>query len=257
MKHIKFLIAVGCLTIIAVFAGGVVSADIAIAPLTRTIQVVPGKTESVIYKLANQGEEAVSIEINARTWFSLPENAGLGIEQWLKPEADKLTLAPNQERELKFKVSVPKTAKGELAGMIYFTPERQTDQTIGTSYGVSLYVFVKGTEIVKPEIGEVSINKREDKFYLTVTIENKGNVHFRPKVNAAVKTGEDFKEDVILPFGKPIFGGQSHIFVEELKGKLPEEGSCVIDVFCNYGNSPDTIIKKTVSLDLTEVKKEE
>lgn len=256
MRHIKFLTVFGCLVMISLFLCNVASADIAIAPLTKTVQVAQGGTKSVIFKVANTADEPVNINISARTWFNLPENADIKIGQWLKLGADKITLAPKQEKGLKFEIVVPKKAKGELAGMIYFAPERKKGQTLGTSYGVSLYVFVKGTEVVKPEIGNVAISKREDLSYLAVTIENKGNVHFRPKVSAVVKAEKEFKEDIILPFGKPIFGGQSYTFLGELKGKLPESGNCTVDVSCNYGDSEDTILKKSVTLNLGKANEE-
>ena len=138
--------------------------------------------------------------------------------------------------------------------MIYFTPTRREGQTLGTSYGVSLYVFVKGTEKVEPAIGNVSMSKREGIYYLAVSILNKGNVHIRPKVKAVVKVGKDFEESIEMPFGKPIFGGRNYTFFNNLSKQLPKTGICNIDVICNYGDSEDTIIKKSTSIDIDKIK---
>ena len=230
------------------------SADIAVGPLTKTIQVAPGRSKTVVYKVANHGKEPIVLTISARTWFALPENKDIEISDWLNLKTKKVRLSPGRTKRLRFRVKVPKNAVGELAGMIYFTPERKAAQMLGTSYGVSLYVFVKGTEKIEPAIGDVLISKREEKSYLAVTIENKGNVHFRPKVNATAKVGEKFKEDLELPFGKPIFGGQKYTFVGKFEGKLPEIGTCLVDVLCNYGKGKGAILKKSVSLNLGEIK---
>ncbi|NQT90694.1 MAG: hypothetical protein HQ558_05520 [Candidatus Omnitrophica bacterium] len=236
-----------------VFVAGIASADIAIGPLTKTIQVSPGEDASVTYKVSNKGDKPVTIDISARTWFSLPENMSIELDQWLKLKKKELTLAPGKEKRFKAQVSVPKNAKGELAAMIYITPKRAKTQTLGTSYGVSLYVFVKGTEQVAPAIGNAMITEREGISYLAVPIENKGNVHFRPRVNATVKVGE-FKESIKLPFGKPIFGGKTHVFVGRFEKALPKEGICDIEVFCNYGNTKESVIKKDFKIDLKGVK---
>jgi hypothetical protein len=231
-----------------------VSVGMAIAPLTKTIQIAPGKSEIVTYRVYNEWSKPVELEISAKTWFSLPENANIAIEQWLKPEVNKLILGPKQEKKLKVKIEVPKDATGELAGMIYFSPKREKEQTLGTSYGVSLYVFVKGTERVEPALGDVLVSREGANSFLAVTIINKGNVHFRPRVYAIVTTDTGFKEEMALPFGKPIFGGQTKVFVEKVKGQLPQTGVCTVDLFCDYEGSKDTMLKKTATINLGAIK---
>ena len=254
MNNMRLLKALGCAVIVSFLLSAAALADIAVGPLTKTIEAAPGGAQTLIYKVANNADKPVNINVSAKTWFSLPENAAIDIGQWLKLGVEKLTLAPKEEKELKFEVVVPKQAKGELASMIYFTPEREEGQMLGTSYGVSLYVFVKGTEVVNPQIGAVSLSKKDGIFYIAVTIENKGNVHFRPRVNAIIKIGKDIKENIVLPFGKPIFGGQDYNFVQKIEKQLPSEGDCEIEILCNYGNSADTIIKKSQAFNLGEVK---
>ena len=251
MRYVKFLIATW---IMVLFFCGVSIAEIAIGPLTKTVQVAAGKSATVAYKVANKGKEAVNITISGKNWFVLAENADIPIEEWLSFKADKVTLAPKQEKDIKFTVTVPKRAKGELAAMIYFTPEKKEAETIGTSYGVSLYAFVKGTEKVEVEIALASINKSGGDYYLSAQIRNNGNVHFRPKVSAVVKAGEAFEENVVFPFGKPIYGRQSFTFMQLIRGRLPDKGICTVEVSCNYGDSEDTIVKKTFTLKLEDVK---
>ena len=230
------------------------AAEIAIGPLTKTIQLAPGENSSVVYKVANQGEESVVVNVGARTWFRLPDNSGIEIGDWLDLGSDKIKLDAGQEKDLKFKVSIPKEAVGELAAMIYFAPERTKEQTIGTSYGASFYVFIKGTEDISPEISRVSIDNRNNKSYLAVTMKNNGNVHFRPKISATVRLGKDLIETIELPFGKPIFGGQDYTFAKELSKQLPEKGICTVEVSCNYADSDNTVLNKTVNIDLGKSK---
>jgi hypothetical protein len=229
-------------------------AEVALGPMTKTIQLSAGSSEAVEYKLYNSGEEPVTVEISARTWFRLPENQDIEVSDWLDIKTDKITLEPKHEHTLNFVVDVPKQAVGELAAMIYFTPEQEESQMLKTSYGASLYVFVKGTEIVEPRIGEVIISKRDETYYIAVAIENKGNVHFRPKVKADITSGE-FKETVVLPFGKPIFGGQDYVFAEKIIKQLPKDAVFDVDVTCNYGDIEDTIVKKQLSISAGDIEK--
>lgn len=224
-------------------------ASLAVSPLRQTVQVQAGAEQIVVYKVANKSNEAMELNINARTWFNLPENTDIGVEDWLSLGIDSIVLAPNEEKTLNFKIAPPKQAVGELTAMIYFAQKRIEGQMLGTSYGVSLYVFIKGTEKVALEIGDVLLSKRDGKNYIAITIKNNGNVHFRPQVSAKISAG-DFKKAIELPFGKPIFGGKDYTFVGIFEDELPSKGKAVIKVECNYANSSDTIIKKKVEVEL-------
>ncbi len=254
MKKLLVLFIISCFAFVAFI--GEASADIAVGPLTKTIQVPPEGAQTVEYKVSNAGKEPITVNISARTWFTLPENKDIKISDWLDLGAQSVRLSPGEIEKLKFKVKVPKNAKGELAAMIYFAPERGEKQTLGTSYGVSLYVFVKGTERVKPEINNVTVQKKDGEFYLTVTIENDGNVHIRPVVKASIKAPGDIKEVIELPFGKPIFGGGKHTFFTKLKSKLPEQGNCEADITCEYGKGEEAVLNKSFNIDLAAVKEE-
>jgi len=257
MKLIRSAIFFSLLIMLPIAVCSQVFAEIAIGPLTKTVQIAPGDSKTVAYKVANRGDEQVALNITAKTWFTLPGNADIGIDDWLDIGKAKINLAPGAERDLEFKVNVPKQATGELAAMIYFTPERKEEQNIGTSYGVSLYIFIKGTEVIDPAIDAVSIDKNNDKAYLAVTIKNNGNVHFRPKISAVIKVGKDFKEKIDFPFGKPIYGGTKYTFTREILAELSKTGMCTIEVSCNYADSKDTVLNKVVDIDLSEVKDQE
>ena len=254
MKVIRLSIFFSFLMVISMFVCSSVLAEIAVGPLTKTTQLKAGESSAVVYKVANRGEEPVTLNISARTWFRLEENSGIEIGDWLDIGSNKIELPAGKEKELKFKVNVPEQAVGELAAMIYFAPERKKEQTIGTSYGASLYVFIKGTEDIAPEISRISIDRRGDRSYLAVTIKNNGNVHFRPKINATVRLGKDLQETIELPFGKPIFGGQDYTFAKELNEQLPEKGICIVEVSCNYADNENTVLNKTVNIDLAKPK---
>lgn len=256
MKVLKSFSIIGFMAVMTLCMCGIALADIVVSPVTNTVQVSPGGRHMAEYTVANRSDKPVTVNVSARTWFSLPENSQINIEDWLNLGTPQITIGPNRKNKVEVAIDVPKEAVGELAGMIYFAPKREKDQTIGTSYGVSLYVFVQGTEVIDPQIGDISISRNGDRNYLAVKIENKGNIHFRPRISAVVTAG-DVREEVSLPFGKPIFGGQSHIFVEEIKTALPLDGSCSVDVSCNYANSADTVLSKTVTLDLSENIQEE
>ncbi|MFC1807071.1 hypothetical protein ACFL0T_01740 [Candidatus Omnitrophota bacterium] len=254
MRSKRLLAGIGVLSAALFLTSSCAIADIALAPLTRTIQLAQEESKEVIYKVANRSDQPIALDISARTWFTLPENSQIDIKDWLNLDTAALNLKPDEERDISFTVTVPKDAKGELASMIYFAPKRQEGQMIGTSYGVSLYIFIKGTEIVDPQIGDATIARNDNKTYVTVTINNKGNVHFRPVVKATVKVGDTFEEKIDLPFGKPIFGGQNFTFVKELDKELPEKGECIIEASCNYGNDEASLVEKVFTITLDSVK---
>ena len=47
-------------------------AEIALSPLTKTIQVAPGRSKIVEYTIANTGNKRVEVAISAKNWFALP-----------------------------------------------------------------------------------------------------------------------------------------------------------------------------------------
>jgi hypothetical protein len=226
-------------------------AGITVEPVRQEIKVSPGKEAQGSYFMYNVGKERTRVTVAPRDWFVLEENRGINVDSWLRISPRELDLEPGERKEVKYEVAVPARAIGELVAMISFAPQAEEESTINVVFSVSLYVMIEGTEILKGEISKVDIRRweREDSsdLRLAVLVENRGNVHLRPKGKIVIEDikGKEIKE-VELTYGWPVYPGKNRAYFGDWKGAGLKSGKYKAIATVDYG-APEEILKKIVS----------
>lgn len=246
IELVGVLISIFCLlSINSLFAG------IAVEPVRQEIKVASGGEVQGSYFVYNVGKEPTHITVAPRDWFVLEENKGLKIDSWLRITPQELDLEPGERKEVKYEVAVPAGAIGELVAMISFIPRAEEESTINVVFSVSLYVMIEGTEILKGEISKVDIRRWEREgssdLRLAVLVENRGNVHLRPKGKIVVedRKGNEIKE-IELTYGWPVYPGREHAYFGDWQGARLKSGEYKAIATVDYGD-PENILTKGIS----------
>ncbi|NTV53260.1 MAG: hypothetical protein HGA76_09660 [Candidatus Firestonebacteria bacterium] len=194
-----------------------------ILPVSQEVQLAVGNAAEVGYVFHNDAEKKRNIEISVVEWRSYAWNRekGIKIEQWFPAENLRcLEIEPGEKKKVTFKVNVPRTARGELAGMIYFS-DTDPSQQYKIKFGVSLYIRVSGTVETDVGLSEVGGSREPDKavqgenLKFWVKVLNRGNVHLRPTISASVESREGVFE-IPFKYGTPVFPGEQVVFPGEV-----------------------------------------
>jgi len=156
------------------------------------LRTKPGQVRTGFFTLTNPGDTPVTVKVEPEDWSRGPSGTRQPVS-WLTVKPSSLTLRPGKSARVKYVIHVPKQASGELRTQVFFT----TEQALGgpgsaplrSRLGTILYVTIQGTEQVQAEIQEVHWAytastpgiAKPDRFEVTVTIVNRGNVHIVPE----------------------------------------------------------------------------
>jgi len=229
-------------------------AGITVEPVRQEIKVSAGKEAQGSYFVYNVGKEPTRVTVAPRDWFVLEENKGIKIDSWLRITPQEVDLEPGEKREVKYEVAVPTRAIGELVAMVSFVPQAEEESAINVVFSVSLYVMIEGTEILKGEISKVDIRRWEKEgssdLRLAVLVENRGNVHLRPKGKIVIedRKSKEIKE-VELTYGWPVYPGKNRAYFGDWKGASLKSGKYKAIATVDYGDT-ENILKKTVSFEV-------
>jgi len=229
-------------------------AGVTVEPVRQEIKVSPGEKAQGSYFVYNVGKERTRVNVASHDWFVLRENKGISADSWLKITPQELDLEPGERKEIKYNVAVPTRALGELVAMISFVPQAEEESAINVVFSVSLYVMIEGTEILKGEISKVDIRRWEkdgsSDLRLAVLVENRGNVHLRPKGKVLIeeRKGKEIRE-VELNYGWPVYPGKNRAYFGDWKGASLKSGKYEATATVDYGD-PENILKKTVSFEV-------
>jgi len=239
MLRRKFYLLVALLFL---YVSSVLYAGIGVNPTVTELSLAPGKTKAGTFTVTNDGDNTISVKVEVEDWVK--RGSGVGDTSWLEVKPLEFELNPGESRNVRYKVGVPEEARGELMAMVFFGSIAPAGGGIGieTRFGVSVYVTIKGTEIVEAGIEKldmVKYGKENSESYginFGVTVENKGNVHIRPKGKVILedKEGTIIKE-VDLFYGFPVFPKAKRTFPANWKEGVLSPGEYKAKVMISYG----------------------
>lgn len=186
------------------------------------------------YSVYNSGEKPVEVEVYFRDYFKLEENMDIDTKDWLYVRPKKFRLNPQEKREVKYIARVPEGAVGEVMSMIFFRAPSGPDSNVMMSFGVSLYVMIEETEVIKGEIGDIKLNKVFPSagdllpyYSVEIPVKNNGNVHLRPHIKIDLYRDKKKLKTSDVPFGWPVFPNETYRYL----GSWKEE-----DIQLDYGS---------------------
>lgn len=169
------------------------------------------------YTVYNTGDNPLDVGVYFREYFKLEENKKIAIKDWLHCRPMNFRLGPKEKKEVKYIVRGPERAVGEVMSMIFFSAPSVPGSNVRMSFGVSLYARIDGTDVVNGEINDVELKRVSvpsggfpPYYAVTVNLDNKGNVHLRPRIKADLYKGRRLVKTVDFPFGWPVFPGQKY-----------------------------------------------
>jgi len=203
-KHIT------CLSGILVFLWWSVSvtwsANLAIEPTVEQVTCAPSRTVHGRFRVTNQSDERAVIIVEPEDWLARWKVSDRPqLKDWLQVKPDKFTLGPGTSRWVKYRVRVSQDASGELMAMLFFSSQSDTDKKsplrIKTRIGVSLCVFVEGTQKYNAKIEKIEASRKGNTLSTVVVVRNLGNFHIKPKGVILITTsdGQEVAEFEVQP----------------------------------------------------------
>ncbi len=157
-----------------------------ITPTYQVLETKAGDKTSGFLTLVNNHEEVVSIQPGVREWVQTARNKKTPVEKWLKVDQEPFDLKPGESKKIRFDALVPKSAKGEMIGMLTFTTqakgeiESKEGAMITMRISVAVYVAVTGTEKIDQKVDNITVEISSNTMF-AVKVRNTGNCHTRPK----------------------------------------------------------------------------
>ncbi len=222
-----------------------------IDPLRQEFRVPVGGSQEGSYYVYNETNKDLHIKISARNWFVLEENKDIKLDSWLEFEPDELILSPGEKRELKFKAKIPDEAKGELSAMISFAPQSEEGSMLNVIFSVSLYCIIEGTDVMSANIKEVIARRQKDQLQVAVAVENKGNIHLRPRGRVIIEKGKAKIAEINLRYGWPVYPNRNEAYFGYAKWPNLKKGKYKARAFVDYGK-PDDILEKTINFEVNK-----
>lgn len=236
-------------------------AGIGVDPTVIERCVSQGGKAKGIFTVVNDGDESVQVVVQPENWPRKRE--AVDISSWLKIKPEEFKLGAKGVRKVKYKVRVPKDTEGELMSMVFFATTAPAGRAVNirTRFGVALYVTVKGTEVLEGEILDFKVKKttskeQREKFHFTALVENKGNVHFRPRGKVIIENGEGKKlDEVEIQYGWPVFPNDKRLYRANWEPEEILPGTYKTIAIFNYGDiysELDKQFERDISFEVTD-----
>ncbi|MDX9702900.1 MAG: hypothetical protein RBU23_07635 [Candidatus Auribacterota bacterium] len=214
------------------------NAKLSISPVRIENSLPAGKSFEGYYILSNLGDNTISVEISLTT----SDNKNT---DWINFNSNLVTVEPKSKAEAKFTIHIPESASGVLIARINFyeKPVDTSGSPITFTISSPIYISIKGTEIYKANIQNISILNSPKTSFL-INIANTGNVHIRPKGNIVIQKTEppvpEYAEEYKIIFN------QSQSVV------LPGATRDLIGSFDDQINLPDGSYKASINIEYKE-----
>ncbi|MBU1089607.1 DUF916 domain-containing protein [Patescibacteria group bacterium] len=198
------------LTVSAAFAVGV-------KPVRTELTIDPGGSASATIRVINSENVPITVRPEVTIYTKndeegfpvaaedLPADHPMNIRDWIEFPAEDLSLEPNSEKEVTFKVNVPADAQpgGKYASIIYTSVDDAASGEVKVQVAVPSLILVKvtGEEIHSGEVLSFGVKNGnllgDQNPILAVSFQNNGNVHEKPSGSVTLTdsmTGEQLTQ---------------------------------------------------------------
>lgn len=201
-----------------------------VTPTRVELSLSPGSTHEGYYEISNKGgRKAIRLSIETKDWV-MDNRGGVTMSDAAKTRdfssmdlvfsPQEVVIPPEKTVKIKYNIYLPKGCSGEFKKYLMFkcTSLRKDKGDIGVATQLSFpfYVIIKGTEVIKYEVGDIDI-KSAAPVDIEVSLKNLGNIHVRPTgeitINKARVKAPLLKMPVNTPRpGWPVLPGQDFKF---------------------------------------------
>jgi len=219
MKYKKLLFS-GLVLFVAVLSCNCCFAKVSVRPSRVEALVPASKGFEEKFFIKNIGDQPTKVNIH---WTDRTKNPL--IKDWLVLPDKQISIQPGEEKEVAYKVNIPKDAAGEYNAWFVVSdakgPEIKMGASIAVRTSIPIYIIVKGTEKYDFEIQNFNAWIKPSFSSFNIILRNTGNVHIRPtgKVKISALDSTQVYEMPFNEVGWGIIEGQNHEYVT----KLPDE----------------------------------
>ncbi|MDA7858001.1 hypothetical protein N9A72_00740 [bacterium] len=229
----------------AIFAPHTSFAGIVVNPVRKEVLIPRGGRYEGDYQIWNNSMEKVHVIVKPREWFKLEKNKNIDINSWLEISPQEFNINPGGKKQIHYKVVVPEVATGELAAMISFSGHGEKESMLNVIFSVPLYVMIEGTRVVKWKINKVDIKQNNSNLRVAVVVENKGNIHLRPKGTVVIKNKKNVTlKEIELNSGLPVYPGKKRAYFGDWNEVNLKAGKYIAEAIIDYGNPKDILKEK-------------
>jgi len=266
-KKSKLYLVIAISTILLGTTVQLVSARLAVSPLTLKMEIPPGELSSANLSIHNTGQEEVSVNIQLVDWWRTPQgNLQLlapgtrdrSCADWTLYSTEGLTMAPGEKKQVSVEIDVPEGEAGDHWAILLVTEqpkETDEDQPVTTRITVNYAIKVLQQD-PKAEGGEAKITGIEltekDPLEFTVDYKNTGITHLQTTGRLEIRNlqGETIREYEIAKF--PTLPGEEHVIsVTNPENNDPlEPGSYYAIVVMDFGG--DHLIQGGMPIEISE-----
>lgn len=193
-----------------------------VSPPRMELSLSGGSSATEAVEITNQGADFLELKAYLMDWELGPEDSFVyrrpgslknSSSAWVRVNPQVIRLEPKDKQLVRITVSAPKEAQGSYWTVLFFESKPEPARggrmgvTLSGRVGVLIYAVVAGTEARSGKILNLQVKKdKENKYNLSLTFENTGNLHYRPQgsweikneAGKRVKKGE-IEDFVVLP----------------------------------------------------------
>ena len=151
-----------------------------VTPTYQIFTLKPGEKAKSELTLTSNEPTDLNVVPGAKDWKGNTENKEIKTADWLKVDEKPFILKSGANRVIKFTVTAPPKAKGEVMGMLSFATKSTDVTMLSFRLSVAMYVVIEGTEKKEGEVAAISVVPSSNTA-VSFLFNNKGNVHLRPK----------------------------------------------------------------------------
>ena len=261
----KFIVSIALgLLLYSCFSPQPLYAGVSAQPDSTELIVTPGQVTNGSFTVHNDGAENIHVNVQPEPW---PKKTGEGVvpvDQWLKIDSKDFDLAPNENKQVKYAISMPQDSGPELISMVFFaTTAPQGAFNVTSRYGVSVYATRSDKMNVACELETVELNaniittdtgKINKGLVFALKVTNKGNVHIRPTGYIVITSESGAIYDVPIVRDFPVYPSVSLNQFEFWNKTDILPGKYTADINLDYGKlyNIDGKIQRKVSFVVNE-----
>ena len=233
-------------------------ATISVSPTLFELKIPRGKSYTDAVRVVNVGKAEMRVNVYLSD-FDLRQDGGVSffeagthrysLAQHLRLNPTSFVLEPEEEKWVRFTVTMPADSEGESQGILFFqTLPKEVKRTTGKQVlvsariGAAVYAAAKPTIAYSSEIPALFLRQdpEDASFHYTLLYHNNGNVHVRPKGELKIldPAGKKVASTVINEKNASILRDSYRIFTGTFQGKVkPGDGVHKALVSVDYGKA--------------------
>jgi hypothetical protein len=226
-----------------------------VIPGYQILSVEPGKETIAEIKITNSEDEDLQITPASKDWFVLPENKDFKAEDWLKTKEKSFALKKGETRVVRYTVTAPKKAVGELVGMATFESQGSSQMMV-MKVSVAVYAVMKGTEKYNNVIEGIVVEPSANTLKAGVMLKNTGNIHMRVEGFVQMFDAKNQLIAVIqIDRGNPVYPGKTGLFYGTIKDFSIGPGRYAVQASLVDVDQHITITSETKNFELKKMEK--